>query len=199
MHTAYKQFQDNLTYARHLGGIYQALRAQTTSALDLSDIIRAELVMAVSALDHYIHELTRIGMCEIVTGKRAASKNFSKFSVSLEKVLEGFSDPANPKWLDDEVRLKLGWQSFQQPDKVADAIRLFADKNVWEALEADLGIPAADLKALLSEIVDRRNKIAHEADIDPASGQRRPIDEKKVQGYVEYVEKLGEAILRVTA
>jgi hypothetical protein len=35
------------------------LVATRTSALDLSDILRAEMVLAVSALDNFIHHLAR--------------------------------------------------------------------------------------------------------------------------------------------
>ena len=62
MQTVINQFRANIVRVRDLGVIYSALKAQTTGAIDLSDILRTELVMAVSALDHYIHEIVRLGM-----------------------------------------------------------------------------------------------------------------------------------------
>ena len=70
MQAAIDQFRRNIQRVRNLGAIYQALSAQTTQALDLSDLLRSELVMAVSALDHYIHELVRLGMLEAYQGNR---------------------------------------------------------------------------------------------------------------------------------
>jgi hypothetical protein len=47
----------------------------------------------------------------------------------------------------------------------------------------------------LALIVDRRNKIAHEADIDPSfPGQRWPIDRAMVDDMVSTVEATVEAI-----
>ena len=61
MRAAINQFRTNIERVRNLGTIYKALNAQTTDILDLSDLLRAELVMAVSAFDHYIHEIVRLG------------------------------------------------------------------------------------------------------------------------------------------
>jgi hypothetical protein len=48
--------------------------------------------------------------------------------------------------------------------------------------------------------VDRRNKIAHEADSDPTNiGQRWPIDHALVEEALEYIETLVQAISEVAA
>ena len=47
MQTAIDQFRTNINRVRNLGSIFEALDSQTTSVLDLSDILRAELVLAV--------------------------------------------------------------------------------------------------------------------------------------------------------
>lgn len=61
-----------------------------------------------------------------------------------------------------------GWDMsfFQDPAKVADAIRLVSRKKLWEEVGTLLGKNDADVKSRLKLIVDRRNKIAHEADMD---------------------------------
>lgn len=43
-------------------------------------------------------------------------------------------------------------------------------KRLWDEVATKLGISAKNAKQQLSVIVDRRNKIAHEADIDPTFG-----------------------------
>jgi hypothetical protein len=53
-------------------------------------------------------------------------------------------------------------------------------------------------KNRLALIVDRRNKIAHEADMDPTSpGSRWPIDEVLVQDVIDTMEQIGDAIFHV--
>ncbi len=52
--------------------------------VDLNDLLRAEMVLIVSALDHFVHELARLGMMEIWRGIRPATAAYLKFSVSLK-------------------------------------------------------------------------------------------------------------------
>ena len=66
------QYRTNLKRARDLEGLATALSVQTTKALVTSDLLRACVVYAVSAFDHFIHEITRIGMLEIAASQRPA-------------------------------------------------------------------------------------------------------------------------------
>jgi hypothetical protein len=79
--------------------------------------------------------------------------------------------------------------------KVADGIRLISEIKLWEAVAARLGVTAAQVKQRLGLIVDRRNKIAHEADLDPTYPKVRwPISAADVDGVVEFLERVVEAI-----
>ncbi|WP_293105383.1 HEPN domain-containing protein [Moorena sp. SIO3I6] len=59
-----------------------------------------------------------------------------------------------------------------------------------------MGKSATEIKQQLSIIVDRRNKIAHEADINPTLGlgDRWPINEKLVNDAVDFIEEVVESI-----
>ncbi|MDF5720075.1 MAG: HEPN domain-containing protein [Rhizonema sp. PD37] len=79
---------------------------------------------------------------------------------------------------------------------VADAIRLISDNRLWEEVAVKIGKPTKNIKQQLSLIVDRRNKIAHEADIDPTFniGNRWNIDELLVNDAVDFIEQVVESI-----
>lgn len=47
----------------------QPVKVEATSALDVSDMLRAALVLAVRALDYYVHEVVTLGMLEIHRGQ----------------------------------------------------------------------------------------------------------------------------------
>jgi hypothetical protein len=59
-----------------------------------------------------------------------------------------------------------------------------------------MGKSAKDVKQELSLMVDRRNKIAHEADIDPTLGlgNRWEIDQVEVSEAVDFIEQVVESI-----
>src|SRR5712692_8962387 len=159
---AHNRFAANIGRARDLRALFVNLKASTAAALDLTDILRASIVSAVSALDTFIHEITRIGMVEIFKHARPKTDAFGRFQISMESVLLVVATPGDTKWLEDEVGRQHGWLSFQQPDKVADAVRLFCGKELWKEVGTLLGIDLKSAKNRLALIVDRRNKIAHE-------------------------------------
>ena len=61
-----------------------------------------------------------------------------------------------------------------------------------------MGRPAIDIKNELTLIIDRRNKIAHEADIDPSfPGERWPIAAADVEVVIDFILDVCEAINEV--
>ena len=183
---------------RALHALQGSFAKRLTVAVDLSDILRAEVVLAVSALDYFVHELTRLGMLESWSGDRAQTDAFQRFQLPLS-MARGLSNPAAARQiLDAEIRSKHSFLSFQHPDRLADAVRLFSEVKLWEEVGKEMGLPAQVAKSSLILIIDRRNKIAHEADIDPSyPGQRWPINIPLVEGIFDQIEAIGRAIFKV--
>ena len=91
-----------------------------------------------------------------------------------------------------------GWLSFQHPDKIANAIRLVSTVDLWQAVALRRNEDVKATKAQLCAIVDRRNKIAHEADLDPGNpGERWPIDRPLVEEAIDFIESTIRAIYEV--
>ena len=127
MNEPIEHFRANIERVRNLGSLHRILDLQTIDALDISDILRAEIVLTVSAFDHYVHEIARIGMLEAYKGNRQPTPAFLRFQISMANVLRGMADPTDDDWLEQEIRTRHGYQSFQQPDQIADAIRMVSD------------------------------------------------------------------------
>lgn len=200
MLSALGQFEENLKRSRELGALATAVQAMTTTAIDVSDIWRAQIVLVVSALDHFVHEIARLGMIEVANATRPKTDAYLKFQVPVSAVESAISGLPHESWLGETVREKHSWLSFQDPEKLAEAIRLISNVKLWEAVSAEIGISAQDIKTRLRVIVDRRNKIAHEADLDPANpGFRWPIDSIMVNRTIDFIETVGKAILGVAA
>ena len=192
-----EQFRENIARVRALGGLHTAFDQLTTPAVDLTDILRAQIVMSVSALDHYIHEITRVGMLEVYDGARPSTDAFLRFQVTMGAVMDGISKSGENKWLDTEIREKHGHQAFQHPDKIADAVRLFSSCKLWPSAAAQLNLNVLDTKNRLRVIIDRRNQIVHEADLDPSypgTGNRWPISPLDVTNALDFIQAVCEAI-----
>jgi len=198
MQAAIDQFCENLARARSLAGLAQSLSSLTTAAVDLSDILRASLVLAVSALDHFVHEFARLGMLEVHRGHRPTTDAYLSFRVPMSAAREGMADTSRDEWLDQAIREAHSWLSFQHPDKIADAIRFVSNVRLWEQVASELGMTSRTVRAQLGAIIDRRNKIAHEADMDPTNpGLRWPINEALVRDAIDFIEKMAQAMFKV--
>lgn len=198
MKQAIDQFVINMDRVRHLSSIFCTIESMTTDAIDLSDVLRAELVLAVSALDYFIHDLVRLGMLEIWAGIRPSTAAYYKFPIPLQATHSALSDTNDIEWLETIIREAHGWKSFQTPDNIVHAIRLISNVKLWDEVGREMRLSSRDVKTELKTIVDRRNKIAHEADMDPTPfGSRWPITQADVDHAVNFIQKLGETIYRV--
>jgi hypothetical protein len=89
-------------------------------------------------------------------------------------------------------------REYQHPDKIADALRLIVDFKLWDTVAAKLNSDAQVIKDTLRLVVDRRNKIAHEADVDPTYPHSRwPISQADVDGTLSFLNETVEAICEV--
>ena len=152
-------------------------------------------------MDHYIHELVRLGMLEAYRGVRTRTPVFLKFQVALDKVLPTSSDFDPAAGLEIQIRERYGYQSFQTPDSIADALRLVSEVNLWNEMANCIGIERRAITDRLTLITQRRNKIVHEADIMPdyagqmtSSDVRSPIDEDLVDDAINFIEQVSENI-----
>ena len=195
MPRAINSFTENLRQVEELGGLHAALTSLTTSALDPSDLLRAQVVLGVSALDHYVHELTVQGMLEVYDGIRPRTNAFAAFRIPLVILTGNVPIQLNRVAFENAVRERHGFLSFQQPDKIADAIRLFSTVQLWPSVALQLGLNAKQVKDRLQLVVDRRNKIAHEADMDPSyPGTRWPINPSDVGSALDMIKQICQAI-----
>lgn len=190
-------FRQNVSYARDLIATASALRAQVTAAISTDDLLRSALVQGVSAFDHFVHEEVRARMIETELGNHPRAAGYDRFRVTLASVNVALSS-GGTSWLEQEIRDQHGYLSFQQPDKVADAFRLVSNVSLWEEVAKELGSNPGDTKRQLKLIVDRRNKIAHEADTDPTPPRSRyPISDNMVRDSLDFLERVANAVIIV--
>ena len=198
MNDSIQTFRDNITRAKNLGGIYNALASETTPVLDLSDILRAELAITVSVFDYFIHLTVEEGMLEIYQQNRPTTDAYDNFQISLQNISSILVNPVDIVWFKDEIHKKIGHLSFQRSDKISSIMKLISDKILWNETSQIMDITPQDLVLQLNLIADRRNKIVHQADMDPTYQNRRwLIDSRLVDDAVRFIENLSESIFLV--
>ena len=152
MQSALDQFRISIQRVRDLISLHNSIKAQATTALDLSDILRAALVLTVSALDYYIHEVVTLGMLEIHRGTRpepsfrdnATQSAFAKFKVALGSANQDRKVAIDiGSWIESEIQQSCGDDFLQQSHNISSLIPIISNtilnrlnNNSW--LEAEI-------------------------------------------------------------
>lgn len=197
MQRAFDQFNDNMKYVKELDALFVHLKDTLHLPNDLSDILRAEWVYTVSAMDKMIHELVRIGMIEAFQGGRVRTNKFLTFGVTTNTLTSTLSSAIPPPeyWFEQEVIERHKTLAFQAPEKIADALSLIWDEQYkWQVLSTAMAIPQATITTKLKTIISRRNQIVHEADLDLLTGIRNTVEKADIDDVVLFIETLSAAI-----
>lgn len=188
-----------------LSALQAYLAKNVASILRPDELLRAEWVARVSALDLYVHELVAQEMLATFDGRRPATPGYMRFQISAETVerIRAAATPSDANAAFDlEVRDKLSYLAFQDPEKIADGIRLFSPIELWNEVALKLGATPAtkvttaqSLKKELSLVVRRRNKIAHEGDLGPTPPREPwPISQSDLALVADLIERLVRGI-----
>jgi RiboL-PSP-HEPN len=201
MQQAIDTFKLNIESVKQLDIIYQYLEQNNIKTLDLSEILRAELVLAVSALDNFISDVLYIGLVETFEGNRNIpadfDRPFNEFQVDMQTLTQIVNAP-NPNdkslILGNYIRKINSKNPYQDPKQIESALLLLGVKQLWIKLGTELSVKPKDLKDGLANIVWQRHKIAHEADFDHLTQKKRPRDRATTLQAIEFIEKLCSAI-----
>jgi hypothetical protein len=171
-------FQAVWSRCAELEALHTFLAKNTTSAISTDELLRAEWVARVSALDLYLHELIAQNMLAIFERRRATTKSYEQFQLpnKLVQIIQCAETAlVASSAFDLEIRNRLSYQTYQDPEKIAEGIRLISHIELWNEIAIHFGatesnkiVEAKKIKSDLSLIVQRRNKIAHEGDLQPS-------------------------------
>lgn len=167
--------------------------------LDLSDLLRWQWVLAVSALDKYIHDIVAKGMVEQYLNRRARTPKFNTFQLSMNVLSSLSIAPAPEIEFLNEVTRKNSYLAFQEPDKIADALSyIWNESNKWDVISRNMATPvdSATLRATLKNIVLRRNQIVHQGDCLSTNIPlvQQPISPSDTESVIQFITELVDAI-----
>jgi hypothetical protein len=194
--TALSSFLINIKACDQLLAMYSEIRRSRGIGLrgsvvqqnqDLIWLPRSAVVAAVSALDSYVHDVLyeQIPLVLSASHDIPASLATAMASVRPIKNADDFRSArqllASHNTLYDLFlifrKTKLEFASYQAPDKVIAAYSLIGLPDIFERVSGLWQGPnssSEDIKERLARYVARRNKIAHEADLEH-SGRPRPM------------------------
>lgn len=207
--TPIAQFDSVWARCAVLSGLYTYLERNVAGVLQPEELLRAEWVARVSALDLYVHEVIAQSMVAIFEGRRLTTPAYLRFQVSNEALdrIRGASTPTEASAAFDlYVRTQLGRITYQFPDDISDGIRLCSEVELWNEIALALGATtstknerAKNHKRQLSLIVRRRNAIAHEGDLQQTPLRDpwpiRQADLSEISHFIESVVRAIDTII----
>lgn len=200
MRNALALFNENIKSARHAGGLYDYLTASVTVPASFEDLLRSQVVYAVSAFDKLIHDLVRIGMLEIFTGARPPTPKYlsEPISIQVHSDLISASIPPKEHIFEQAIFRKLKTASYQDPIKVADGLSyIWDEKQKWQKISEKMARPDSVTRTTLKLIADRRNTIVHEADIDPLTNEKLGITKAECEELTDFLHLCGNEIAKL--
>lgn len=187
----------NLQNVKKMHWLHEQL-SKVVPAMDLSDILRAEYVLIVSAFDCYVHDVVLQGMTNMFSGNKPDSRAYNEFCLpmsAVKQLLVSTDSAIRESIFNASVKKLLAKDSYQSPKSVEYAMNLINLKNVWHKVGLKLSMPSKDMVLKLGLIIQRRNKIAHEADIhDLVSMDKTPIDRSDVDDTLAFLDQIVTAI-----
>lgn len=201
----FEAFHRNIAYARSMVDAGRSIAALRAQAVDVGDFYRAAWVQAVSAIDHWFHEVLYRRVAERAgQDADALPRQLARFELPLltvEAIRRG--DVTLADATADHVRTRWSNAALQNPRKISEALKLVTDVDVWAEAAKSLNewhhgrtaMSAQSLKKRYSEITERRNRIAHDADLlDGDLSNRRPITDADVTDAIDWLERIALAI-----
>lgn len=198
MNASITSFRDNSNSIKRLGYLYDLIITNFPLLKEQAEeILRAQVMLIVSSLDCYIHDCVKVGILEIFQGSRTASNTTNSYPIeflSLQQINSSTDIPTKLLFLEEAIKNKNSKDTYQSPKGIEYALSLINIDKIWTKISSNMGMPAADVKDKLSLIIDRRNKIAHEADRDNLTGGKILIDKVLVDDVISFIDKLVENI-----
>ncbi|MBE7439060.1 MAG: hypothetical protein HS115_11435 [Spirochaetales bacterium] len=197
MLNARQVFQRNIRQANELSELYDSLITIVPMLEQFDDLLRSQIVYAVSAFDKLMHDLIRIGMVQIFQGNRPPTPKYHKEGISIQdlpQLMIGSTPPPEVRF-EEIVREKLSTLSFQDPRKIADGLSFIWDENQkWQCIALGLGMSDEEAKRQQKLIATRRNAIVHEADLNPVTNTKQSITMSEATQASDFLFTLGNRI-----
>lgn len=163
------------------------------------NIWRSQIIFLESAMDFYLHEVTKYGLWKIFKAEWPKTAKYNNLGVKmpfLEKAIENSDDRS---WFNDYANMEFSRVPMMSYDVVKDQLNLLgieirevADKAFY--CQGSEEKTMDKLKRRISELYNRRNLIAHQFDRKAHNAEREQISKTDVESFVEDVRKIVEAI-----
>ncbi|MDU2445587.1 MAG: HEPN domain-containing protein [Clostridium perfringens] len=159
-----------------------------------NDILRSQIVLLMSSIDFYIHEIVKYGVIKIFNKEKARTKDYESVIVSIECVEKAVINPESVDWLEESIIVQNKFKSFISLSKMRRALRIISNKKIMDEsirkTSTEIGMSEKVFKEKLDKLYERRNCIVHQTDRNPLDCRINDIRKEEVQEGITLISKL---------
>lgn len=197
----------------HFNETVEAIKAQFTVTDELSaggkvseseNIWRAQIVFLAAAIDFFMHELTKYGLCEIYEEHWQVTEQYKNITVTMSIVTKVLKSDRDENWFLEYINgyykndTLISYENIKrQLNLLGINIREVADRAFYDMHATERTIDK--LKRRLNSLYARRNIIAHQTDRAHENAQMAEISQETVLAFIEDAEKIVRSITDVAA
>ena len=186
-------YEKNILSINNSISIYQYLQSQAKN-LDATILLRSQFVLIVSAFDTYVHSAV---INKIIDRYFSSDQQLNiqlDIPLSLAYEMKNLNVDMQKNKLYNFLVRKLNKDSFQSPKSIEYAFSIIGINKIWTRLSDKMQMQPDDIKKMLSIIVNRRNKIAHESDWNIVTGTYEDIELTDVLECKKFINNMVDSI-----
>jgi len=197
-------FRDNIKRINNRFEIIDLLYAQKKIE-EANDILRYQIIYAMSALDFFMHEIYCFGLLKIFRNEKPRTYKYNEYKIPLKLLEQALYDAENIDYHLKETFIDLNRNfTFMSPGRIRELLNIISSEDEFAMAEKILKdkniISDHDrLDHILDKIYDRRNKIAHQTDINHGNrdGNKNTISKGDVEESMNIISHLVETLYKI--
>lgn len=185
--TPYEKFSKEIASVKNYEKVYLFIKDKLTE-VDSDDILRMQLVFAVSFMDKYFHDLSILYFGKCLDNNSIPKKEI--LGLQLKDVLSCIYSDDGKEILFALFKKRIMEFTFQMSNDISKISNFMGVDNIFRQIYGD---NLEDNKKHLDIIVERRNQIVHEADYDCIALSKRQISSSEVSEAIIFIENFIES------
>ena len=172
---------------------------ESGKVIEGENIWRAQIIFLASALDFYMHELTKYGLCEIYNENWDCTDKYENLQVKMKVIEVALKSGEDIDWFLEYINNYYRAITMVSYESVKDQFNLLGINLVHVADGAFYERGGSEntknkFKRRLNELFSRRNIIAHQSDRAHTDAQVNIITKEIVQNFICDIEKIVRSI-----
>jgi len=183
-----KQFSLNITDIREKETVYNHFKSNGDDT-HADDILRFQIMFLSSTLDFYMHEITKDSILKMYSKEKEKSKFYETIMISLESVEILRDTPDSVEWLEEEMIHRESFKSYQSTNNIRKCLAMNSKKTIWKIASDYFEGKGISIKDHLTELYEKRNRIAHQSDREPITRIKYAIEHNFVKEKIDIIEE----------